>query len=195
MKATPLRHGAAERCRVDPHDVKFKRVDIPKGGAVKQYPGTEQANRAGKWFVSLRHLPNVKTGKWKQVRHLYRLSDNTPYETKASAEKEVALHMMVLEGYERSGTVFYVPTGMANAAAAQGVPRKNSTYMCFVEFSKTARFTPCSANSSTSCRHAMRSDVECAQRHTPSTAYDEKATATGARGPPFFAAPASTIAG
>ena len=105
-KSKPVRfESRTARLAVDPAHVKFVRVMIPQTGAVKQYAESEQASRSGKWHISLKHRPNLQKG-WVALKHLYTLDGprkNLPYETEAAAEKEVVLHMMTLEGFDRDG--------------------------------------------------------------------------------------------
>ena len=93
---------SSRRRKVDPLDVKFVKTLIPEHGVIKQYSSTDRESRRGKWHITLKHKPNLQSKKWGSNKaHLHRVSDDKPYETEKEAQREVIIHQMHLEGYER----------------------------------------------------------------------------------------------
>ena len=166
-KSKPVRfESRTARLAVDPAHVKFVRVMIPQTGAVKQYAESEQASRSGKWHISLKHRPNLQKG-WVALKHLYILDGprkNLPYETEAAAEKEVVLHMMTLEGFDRDGRAFYEPNAPQHSTTAtsnttdfawgrgsvESAPRGSITAIDSTRSKRASTSTPTSATTAAS---------------------------------------------
>ena len=100
---------------VNPATYEFKLSRYPSNGAaVCQFPDHSRATYRGKFYIRLDVKGSVKQA-FKMRSPIGSLSNSTLYSTRAEADSEVLSHRCVIEGLEKRGDEWYIPSSTPSA--------------------------------------------------------------------------------